>query len=111
MTSRHKSQGAEETHALRQASIATPYHLLAARHEGRNSVPVAVPYHLPRHQRRSLVCRSDLYHLRSFTRATRFACASTPFDERPEPHSGSLPTALIHPRRLLVLYTHSAIAS
>jgi hypothetical protein len=35
-----------------------PTACLSSRHEGRNSVPVAVPY-----------------HLRSFTRATRFACA------------------------------------
>jgi hypothetical protein len=31
---------------------------LPARHEGGNSVPVAVLYHLPRHQGRSLICRS-----------------------------------------------------
>jgi hypothetical protein len=37
----------------------------------------------PRHQERSLVCRSDLYHLRSFTRATRFACASRPSTNDP----------------------------
>jgi hypothetical protein len=72
---------------------------------------LAILYHLPRHQGGASFVARILYHLRSFTRATRFACASTPFDERPEPHSGSLPTALIHPRRLLVLYTHSAIAS
>jgi hypothetical protein len=103
MTSRRKSQEAEEIHALRQASIAAPYHLLGA--EAPSAQPrlsLAILYHLPRHQGGASFVARILYHLRSFTRATRFACASTPFDERPEPHSGSLPTALIHPRRLLV---------
>jgi hypothetical protein len=62
-----------------------PTACLSSRHEGRSSVRVAVPYHL-------LVLRHEG---RSFTRATRFASASTPLDERPEPQSGSLPTACL----------------
>ena len=65
---------------FRQASLAFRHRLLVLRHEGLGSVPVAVPY-----------------HLRSFTRATRFACASTRSTIGASCSSSSLPTALISP--------------
>ncbi len=60
-----------------QASLAVPHRLLVLRHEGCSFIS-------------SLAFRyrktpfAVLYRLRSITRATRFACASTPFNERPE---------------------------
>ena len=64
---------------FRQASLAVPHRSLVLRHEGRSFISSG-----SRFRYRAKTPFAVLYRLRSITRATRFACASTPFNERPE---------------------------
>src|SRR5579864_2648626 len=86
MTSQRKSQGAEGTHALLQASSGcVPHRLLVLRHEGRSQVRPLLGGALESAGRGQSSPPQKLltvfYRLRSITRATRCACERKRFNK------------------------------
>ena len=74
---------------FRQASLAVPHRLLVPRHEGRRATRAGFRCVLDLPGREGIPSPPHgsiavFYRLRSITRATRFACASTLFNDRSE---------------------------